>query len=72
MGIYGKRGVRDYYKVKYQYDEVKILHTNLKKEKETLENKLENFRKNTKTQERVIREILGYIKSNETIIEFDS
>ena len=42
----------------------------IRDQKIDLERQIEQFQKNPEEQERVVRQVLGYIKANETVIEF--
>lgn len=70
MGIFGKRGVFDLHRMKSENtrleNELKAARTN----HEELAMQIQALQKDPKAQEFMVRKVLGYIKSDETIIEF--
>lgn len=71
MGVFAKRGLIDLKRVTQQNA---LLHQQIEEslsQKQKLERRLEAFRRDPKEQERVIRQTLGYIRKNETIIQFN-
>lgn len=70
MGIFGKRGVFDLQRMKSENtrleNELKAARTN----HEELAFQIQALQKDPKAQEFMVRKVLGYIKPDETIIEF--
>lgn len=70
MGIFAKRGLLDLIRMRTQNKAVSERISLLKLQGSLMEEQMESFQKNPEEQERVVRQILGYIKPNETVIEF--
>lgn len=71
LGVFEKRGWLDYRRLKQKNQELSDKLKTTAQQKKSLEKQI--FAQNTdpKEQERVVRERLGYIRPNETIIEFE-
>jgi len=69
--IFSKRGLLDWKRIASQNSELKEKIAFLRKQKESLEKKIETLQTDPVEQERVVRQTLGYVKKNEAIIEFE-
>lgn len=70
MGILAKRGFVDWRRMVHENESLKAKLVVLKKQHTKLERENDLLEKNTEYQENVIRQTLGYIRANETSIEF--
>ena len=70
MGVFSKRGWADWRRMARQNQELKLRIEGLRLEKADLEKRVAQLKSDPVEQERVIRETLGYMKPNETLIEF--
>lgn len=70
MGIFARRGWFDWRRIVLQNEELsnKIQLSLL--QKEDLERRTEALRTDRKAQERVVRQLFGYVRRDETVIEF--
>lgn len=71
MGAFSKRGFLDWKRMRNQNTEVKEKITLVISQREQMEKQIRSFESNKSEQERVVRQVLGYIKTNETMIEFE-
>ncbi|MSP18661.1 MAG: hypothetical protein EXR74_03725 [Bdellovibrionales bacterium] len=70
MGTFSKRGLLDWRRMVDQNNKLEHKVATIRDQKINLERQIEQFQKNPEEQERVVRQVLGYIKANETVIEF--
>ncbi len=70
MGTFSKRGLLDWRRMVDQNNKLEHKVATIRDQKIDLERQIEQFQKNPEEQERVVRQVLGYIKANETVIEF--
>lgn len=70
MGIFTKRGFLDFRRMVRENDQLQKKLLLVQDQRRELERQITLFEKDPTEQERVVRERLGYIKPNETIIEF--
>ncbi len=70
MGTFSKRGLLDWRRMVDQNNKLEHKVATIRDQKIDLERQIEQFQKNPEEQERVVRKVLGYIKANETVIEF--
>lgn len=70
MGIFAKRGFMDWRRMVHENEALTVKISALEKQKTKLERENDLLEKNAEYQENVIRQTLGYIRTNETAIEF--
>lgn len=70
-GVFGKRGLLDWRRMHQENQKLERQIVTASAAKKKLERENEFLLKNPSEQERVIRSVLGYIKPNETVIEFN-
>lgn len=70
MGTFSKRGWLDWRRMMEQNEKLEQKIVEVSEQKVALQRQIEHFQKNRDEQERVVRQVLGYIKPNETVIEF--
>lgn len=70
MGTFAKRGWLDLRRMKNQNAEIESRLSDVRNQKMDLEQKLLALKRNPSDQEQVVRRVLGYVKSNEYLIEF--
>ena len=70
MGLFGKRGLFDLRRMRNENHRLaqEILQT--QQQNEALKVQMAALQKDPQEQEHMIRKVLGYIKPNETVIEF--
>jgi hypothetical protein len=71
VGIFAKRGLRDWRMIEKKNDEIKSRILDTEAQKRELERLSYSIQHSKDEQERVVRRVLGYIRPHETIIEFD-
>lgn len=71
MGTLSKRGLLDYRRMVEKNSEMNERIGELGRQKATLINQLDSLKVSREEQERWIRSVLGYVKKDETVIEFD-
>ncbi len=71
MGILAKRGIVDWRRMVHENENLHLKLGQLEKQKTKLLRENELLEKNAEYQENVIRQTLGYIKANETSIEYE-
>lgn len=71
MGIYARRGWNDWRRMVLQNQELAVRIAAAHVQREAIERQIETFSTDRSEQERVIRQTLGYVRHNETIIEFE-
>ena len=54
----------------YQNEKLNHKIVSVREQKIAIERQIDQFQKNPEEQERVVRQVLGYIKPNEKVIEF--
>ena len=69
-GIFAKRGWFDYQRMVVQNAELEAKINQALEEKRKLNAQIESITKNRDEQERVVRQVLGYVRSEELVIEF--
>jgi len=70
MGTFSKRGLLDWKRMVQQNEKLEQKILSVAEQKIALEKQIEQFQKSSEEQERVVRQVLGYIKPNERVIEF--
>ena len=70
MGVFSKRGWLDRNRIERRNVEMEGRIEELKGQKADLERRLAALKSDPAEQERIIRRILGYVRPNETVIEF--
>ena len=70
MGVFAKRGWLDWQRIVHRNSELQAQIDKISLDKESLERQVEALQSNPAEQEHVIRQILGYVKPQETVIEF--
>lgn len=70
MGTFSRRGFLDWRRMVQQNERLSQKVEKVKEQKVAMERQIELFQKNPEEQERVIRQVLGYIKPNEIVVEF--
>lgn len=71
LGAVSKRGLFDLKRMRDENSSVKSKLQNLELQKVELEEQIRRFETESPERERVVRLVLGYIKPNETVIEFE-
>lgn len=70
VGIFSKRGVLDWHRIRQQNESLSQKLADVQRARERTQRQVEALQSNREEQERVVRQILGYIKPTETVIEF--
>ena len=70
MGTFSRRGFLDWRRMVYQNEKLNHKIVSVREQKIAIERQIDQFQKNPEEQERVVRQVLGYIKPNEKVIEF--
>ena len=70
VGVFGKRGLRDYRWLIKTNEEILSRIKEASQKKENLVRQIHALKTNRDEQERLIRQMLGYVKPEEIIIEF--
>ena len=70
MGVISKRGWSDWRRMARQNGELRARVETVRAEKADLETRVAQLKSDPAEQERVVRETLGYLKADETLIEF--
>lgn len=71
MGIFSRRGWLDWRRMVHKNRELSAEIQKVASARNLMEKQIEAFEQSRGEQERVIRSRLGYIRSNETIVEFE-
>lgn len=71
VGIFSKRGFRDLRSMERKNEELVVKIRDVEDQKRALERKNYLLQNSTEEQERVVRRVLGYIRPNEWVVEFD-
>lgn len=70
MGVFAKRGWIDWQRILQRNSELQAQIEKVSFDKQNLERQVEALQSNPAEQEHVIRQVLGYVKPQETVIEF--
>lgn len=70
MGTFSKRGLLDWRRMIEQNDKLEQKISEMAQQRVFIERQIESFKSSKDEQERVVRQVLGYIKPHETVIEF--
>lgn len=70
IGIFGKRGILDWRRMLARNAELGVKLEQLAQRKADLEREVAALKSDPAEQERVIRQTLGYVRKDETVIEF--
>ena len=70
MGLFARRGLLDWRRIDHQNMNLGARIASARELRKQLQWQIEQVQKNPEEQERVVRQFLGYIKPNETVIEF--
>jgi cell division protein FtsB len=70
IGVFSKRGWLDWRRMVKQNQELQAKIEAARRQKLALEHQVEDLHLRPAEQERVVRQVLGYVKKNETVIEF--
>lgn len=71
MGTFAKRGLLDWRRMLRQTEELQAKIEGAEKTRRELENSIEQLQTNPVEQEKIVRSRLGYVRANETIVEFE-
>ncbi len=71
VGIFSKRGLRDWRIMGRKNDELKARIQEVEGQKRDLERKNYLLQNSSDEQERVIRRVLGYVRPNEQVVELE-
>ncbi len=71
MGIFSRRGLLDLRRMVRQNQELQMRLDQATLQRLALQRQLEVFKTNPMEQERMVRQSLGYVRKNETVVEFD-
>lgn len=70
MGTFSRRGLLDWRRMVNQNDKLNSKIVSTRDQKLALERQIEQFQSSHEEQERVVRQVLGYVKPHEKVIEF--
>ena len=70
MGLFARRGLFDWRRIDHQNTSLSGKISMAREQRNHLQWRIEQVQKNPEEQERVVRQILGYIRPDETVIEF--
>jgi len=71
MGVFSRRGLLDLRRMTRQNQELQLRLDQATEQRQLLQRQLETFKTNPMEQERMVRQSLGYVRKNETVVEFD-
>lgn len=71
MGTVSRRGLLDWQRMRNQNTELADKMYRVASQRTQLEKQIRSFEIDKNEQERVVRQVLGYIRANETVIEFE-
>ena len=71
MGIVSKRGWLDWRRMVRQNGELQLKLAEMRKNHEDLERQIRQLKSDPSEQERVVRHVLGYVRAEETVVEFE-
>lgn len=69
-GVFSKRGYLDWSQMRVKNGELEETIAELSRQRAALDNRMERFENDPRERERLIRSSLGYLKSDETAVEF--
>ena len=70
MGVFAKRGLVDWLRMVKQNELMNVKIAQIQVQRGQINWQVEQLQKNPEEQERVVRQFLGYIRPNETVIEY--
>ncbi|NBT58839.1 septum formation initiator family protein [bacterium] len=70
MGVFGKRGWLDLRRMNHENQRVQMELKKVMEQKQYLSADIRDLEQNKQAQEHTIRKVLGYIRPDETVIEF--
>jgi cell division protein FtsB len=70
MGVFGKRGWLDLRRMNSENQRLNTELSRVQEQKEGLVSEIKALQQDRQAQEHTIRKVLGYIKPDETVIEF--
>ena len=70
MGVFSKRGFRDLTRMRNHNAELSLGIKKAKAERDRLTKRIQGLKESVSEQERTIRQVLGYVRVDETILEF--
>ena len=70
MGMFGKRGWLDLKRMNSENQRIQNELSKVQEQKEVLVSEIRALQQDRQAQEHTIRKVLGYIKPDETVIEF--
>ncbi len=68
--FFSRRGLQDWGRIKEENSVLSERLLQVKKEKESLQNKVASLKGDAREQEREVRQTLGYVRPGEVVIEF--
>lgn len=71
VGFFSKRGYRDWRAIGRKNDELRGRIADLERQKTDLERRNHLMMNSTEHQDRVVRRVLGYVRPDELVVEFD-
>jgi cell division protein FtsB len=71
MGIFSKRGWMDWRRMVHKNRDLQRKIELIRVEKEELERRILALQTGGIIQEKMVREVLGYVRENETVIQFE-
>lgn len=71
MGTFSRRGFLDFRRMRHQNSDLMEKMAKVGDQRTLLEKQIRMFETEKVEQERIVRQVLGYIKTNETVIEFE-
>jgi cell division protein FtsB len=71
MGLFARRGFLDWRRIAHRNNEIGARLQTLKGQKESLEQQVEALQSNPNFQERIVRQTLGFVRKDETVIELE-
>jgi cell division protein FtsB len=69
-GIFAKRGYLDWAQMRAKNAELEAAIGELSRQRAALDNRMERFERDPRERERLVRSSLGYLKRDETAVEF--
>lgn len=71
MGIVSKRGWLDWRRMVRQNGELQVKLADIRRNHGELERQIRLLKSDPSEQERVVRHVLGYVRPDETVVEFE-
>ena len=71
LGTFTKRGYLDWRRMLEQNQNLNAKIEETERHRASIERQIQALKTDTAEQERLVREVLGYVKPNEYVIEFD-